>query len=226
MVDVLAVGCHPDDVEIGMGGAIAKMVRTGISVGIVDLSDGEPTPRGTPEIRAEEAENAREVLGAEFRTILNMPNRYFFDSVENRKKVAALIREHRPKAIFTHYWDDYHPDHIQGFHIVNAARFYGKFTKTDMPHEPYYVPKIYFFPPVHMHPTLIPSFVISLNEEDITKKFKALECYKSQYGGKLRQLHDYLSSSVRQYGKKFGNPGGEPFFSKEDIAIDDIRSVL
>jgi bacillithiol biosynthesis deacetylase BshB1 len=226
MVDVLAVGCHPDDAEIGMGGTVAKMVRTGISVGILDLSNGEPTPEGSPEIRAKEAEEARKALGVQFRITLDMPNRYIFDSIENRKKVAAVIREHRPMAIFTHYWDDYHPDHIQGYNIVYAARFYGKLTKTDMPHEPFYAPKMYFFQPIHMHPTLKPSFVLTLEEEDIEKKLESLRCYKSQFRLKLKELLEHINCSMRNFGKKIGSAGGEAFFSKEEIGIEDIRTVL
>jgi N-acetylglucosamine malate deacetylase 1 len=226
MVDVLAVGCHPDDVEIGMGGTVGKMIRTGISVGILDLSNGEPTPEGSLEIRAKEAEEARKVFGAEFRITLDMPNRYIFDSIENRKKVAVVIREHKPKAIFTHYWDDYHPDHIQGHNIVYAARFYGKLTKTDMPFEPYYAPKIYFYPPVHMHPTLKPSFVIALEEEDIEKKLQALRLYKSQFRNKLEEFLDHINNRMRDFGKKIGSHGGEAFFAKEDISIDDVEAIL
>lgn len=226
MVDVLAVGCHPDDVEIGMGGTIVKMVRTGISVGILDLSNGEPTPEGSPEIRAKEAEEARKTLGVQFRITLDMPNRYILDSIENRKKVAIIIREHRPKAIFTHYWDDYHPDHIQGHNIVYAARFYGKLTKTDMPHEPYYTPKIYFYPPVHMHATLKPSFIVSLEEADVQKKIAALNCYQSQFKNRLKSLYDYIEVNIRELGKKINSTGGEAFFSKEEVRIDNIREVL
>ena len=226
MVDVLATGCHPDDVEIGMGGTVAKMVRAGLSVGILDLSDGEPTLDGTPEIRAAESERAREALGAEFRTTLDMSNRYIMDSVESRKKVAEVIRQHRPKVIFTHYWDDYHPDHIQGHHIVYAARFYGKLTKTDMAHDPYYTPKIYFYLPVHLHSTIKPSFVVSLEEEDVRTKLLSLQCYESQFGKRLKDLYEYVNSSTRHFGRLIGAHGGEAFVSKEELGVRDIRSLL
>jgi bacillithiol biosynthesis deacetylase BshB1 len=226
MVDVLAIGCHPDDVEIGMGGTIAKMVRTGISVGILDLSNGEPTPQGTPEDRPREAEKAKKMLGADFRITLDMPNRYIFDSVENRTKVATVLREHRPKAIFMHYWDDYHPDHVQGFNIVYAARFYGKLTKTDMPHEPYYTPKMYFYAPIHIHYTIKPSFIIALDDEDIEKKLEALKCYKSQFKDKKELLHDYARGRTSHAGSLIGRKWGEPFFSKEEMPVDDLRTLL
>ena len=103
MVDVISIGAHPDDVEIAMGGAVAKMVSRGLTVGILDLTDGEPTPAGSPEIRAREAKRAAEVLGVEWRITLDMPNRALFDSVENRGAVAAVLREHRPKTVsYTH----------------------------------------------------------------------------------------------------------------------------
>ncbi len=114
-----------------MGATVAGMVRLGMRVAIVDLTNGEPTPYGTPETRAAESAEAARVLGAERRT-LALPNRYLFDTVEARTMVAEVLRELRPRLLFAPYPTDAHPDHIAASAIAVAARFYAKFTKTDM----------------------------------------------------------------------------------------------
>lgn len=225
MTDVLAIGAHPDDVELGMGGTIRKMVKQGYSVGVVDLTDGEPTPDGSPEIRAKESEKAREVLGFDFRITLDMKNRYLFDSVENRKKVANIIREYKPKMLFTHFWDDYHPDHIQTSQIVQAARFYGKFTKTDMVGEPHTVEKLYFFGPIHLLSNLRPSFIVPLEDDEMQSKIKALRCYRSQFGREGEAFYDRIRQYMVCYGLLIKKSYGEPFISKEEIGIENLGDI-
>ncbi|MCA9056859.1 MAG: PIG-L family deacetylase, partial [Planctomycetaceae bacterium] len=99
-LDVIAVGAHPDDVEIGCGGTIARMVQQGYRVGIVDLTDGEPTPGSPgPEVRLQEAAKAAEILGAQFREVLTLPNRRLFDTFEARVELARVFRRYRPKLV-------------------------------------------------------------------------------------------------------------------------------
>jgi N-acetylglucosamine malate deacetylase 1 len=131
LYDAVCVGAHPDDVEIGMGATVAKLVRGGKRVAIVDLTNGEPTPFGTPEKRAAESSQAARILGAERRT-LTQSNRYLFDTVEARMELAEVLREFRPRMLFVPYADDAHPDHVAASSIAVAARFYAKFTKTEM----------------------------------------------------------------------------------------------
>ena len=224
MGDVIAIGAHPDDVEIAMGGTVAKMVRRGLKVGILDLTDGEPTPVGSPEIRAKEKKRAAEVLGVEWRITLDMPNRSLFDSVENRPKVAAVLREHRPKAIVCHHWDDAHPDHIEAHKLCVAARFYGKLTKTDMPGEPHYVPHIFFFGLMHLQYAFKPSFIIAVEEQDFQKKVEALRCYESQ--GAARTWLDRLRTYNGYFGGLIGRPYGEPFVSKVELGLDSLENLF
>jgi len=224
MVDVIAIGAHPDDVEIAMGGTIAKMVRQGRTVGILDLSNGEPTPAGSPEIRAAEMKRAAEVLGVAWRITLDMPNRALFDSVENRAKVATVLREHRPKVMIGHHWDDSHPDHIQAHALSVAARFYGKFTKTDMPGEPYWVPQIFFFGLMHLQYAFKPAFIIALDEADFQKKVEALGCYQSQ--GAARAWLDKLQTYNAYFGTLINRSYGEPFASKTELALDTLDHLL
>src|SRR5262245_35829222 len=115
-LDVLAVGPHPDDLEITCGGTIAKMVEQGYRVGMLDLTTGEPTPRGTPEMRAREAEAARVILGVPTRINLGLPNREMFDNAENRTALATVFRRLRPRVVIGMFGRTpaASPDHYQG----------------------------------------------------------------------------------------------------------------
>ena len=99
MAQILVVGPHPDDQELGMGGTIAKFVEQGHDVLLLDMTSGEPTPHGTPELRAKEASVAAEILGVQ-RTTVNLPNRYVEHSIPARHAVASVIREHQADIIF------------------------------------------------------------------------------------------------------------------------------
>ena len=111
-LDVMVVAPHPDDAELGMGGAIMKLRAAGLSVGVLDLTDGEPTPHGSPQIRAEETAAATEILGLDWRDNLGLPNRSLQPTLEARGKLAGVIRNLQPRWLFAPYWIDAHPDHV------------------------------------------------------------------------------------------------------------------
>ncbi|GAI70831.1 unnamed protein product, partial [marine sediment metagenome] len=123
MPNILAIGPHPDDVELGMGGSILKFTEAGHQVTIVDLTDGEPTPHGDPETRKKESVKSSRILGIDERITLDFPNRYLQDEVEARQELAEIIRKIQPDILFTPYWIDAHPDHIATSKICDAARF-------------------------------------------------------------------------------------------------------
>src|SRR5580765_2954136 len=111
MASILVFGPHPDDEELGMGGTIIKLVSHGHAVHLVDMTNGEPTPKGSPEIRAKESAAAAKVLGVD-RTLVGLTNRQVTHDIESRYKVAAVIRKHRPSILFVPYPVDAHPDHV------------------------------------------------------------------------------------------------------------------
>jgi N-acetylglucosamine malate deacetylase 1 len=150
---------HPDDAEIGMGGTIRALIQKGIRVVIVDLTDGEPTPHGSKEIRATETANASLTLGVTERCNLELPNRSVFDSVDNRKIVANKIRELRPEVLFAPYWEDAHPDHVQACALIESARFYSKFVKSDLQFNPCYPRRVFHYFSTHLRNRFLPSFV-------------------------------------------------------------------
>ena len=135
MLDLLVIAPHPDDAELGMGGAILKFKSEGKRVGVLDLTSGEPTPHGTPETRAKETALATEILDLDWRDNLGLPNRSLEPTLEARAKIAGVFREQRPRWLFAPYWIDAHPDHVAATELVDAGRFWSKLTKSDLPGE-------------------------------------------------------------------------------------------
>ncbi|HEY5517390.1 MAG TPA: bacillithiol biosynthesis deacetylase BshB1 [Coriobacteriia bacterium] len=227
MADVICIGAHPDDVEIGMGATVAKMVAQGLDVVMVDLTDGEPTPRGTHELRVAEAARSAETLGVGSRIMLPLTNRELADTVDARTLLAEVIREHRPRVLFAPYPIDAHPDHIAASAIVEAARFYAKFVKTDMTGEPHFPARVYHYFAVHLRLLAKPSFIVDVTET-LPVKAAALACYESQFGADTANASvlDWVTGQASVWGALIGTQGGEPFFSREEIGIRDIRDLV
>ena len=225
MSDVLCVGAHPDDVEIGMGAAVARMVDSGLSVTVCDLTDGEPTPRGTRETRMAEAAEAARILGVQ-RITLSQRNRYLFDTVEARTELAEVIRRERPRLLFAPYATDAHPDHIAASAIVSAARFYAKFTKTEMAGEPHYPAKLYRYMAVHLRLNHRPSFIADVSA-GLERKMDAIVAYGSQFGDERGAgIVAALGTQAAWWGSLIGVEAGEAFFSEEEIGISSFDALL
>ena len=226
LFDAMCIGAHPDDVEIGMGATVAGIVRRGGKVVIVDLTNGEPTPHGTPEKRAEESAEAARILGAERRT-LSQPNRYLFDSVEARTELAEVIREFRPRTLFVPYADDMHPDHVSASAIAVAARFYAKFTKTEMSGEPFFPERIYRYMAVHMRVIAEPSFILDVSD-DLPVKIQALQAYRSQFADNPTNagIVDLMRQQAAMWGALGRVTAGEPFFALEPVALRSLSELI
>ena len=122
-VDLLAIGPHPDDIEIGIGGTVAKHAALGHRVGLCDLTAGEMGSNGTVEERLAEAEAARAVLGATWRVNLRLPDRAIGSSPDHQRAVASLVRSAKPKVVAIPYWSDRHPDHVAASHLLTEGVF-------------------------------------------------------------------------------------------------------
>ena len=227
MIDVVCVGAHPDDVEIGMGATIAGMTRAGHSVAIVDLTDGEPTPAGTRTTRLAEAAAAAERLGVRERRTLDLPNRSLFDTVEARAALAEVFRELRPRLVFGPYPLDAHPDHVAASQIVQAARFWAKLTKTDMSGEPHYPARLYRYMAVHLRLVREPAFVMDVTEH-LEAKLDALARYHSQFTANTANsgLIERIEETARMWGGTIGTDAGEPFFTDEPVGIRSVDSLV
>lgn len=224
MTDILAIGAHPDDVEISAGGTLLKMRSLGCSLALSAASDGEPTPHGSHEIRMKEAAAVAEKLGCEYE-ILDMPNRYLVDSVENRIKVANLIRKHRPAVILCPHTAGLHPDHKAVSHIVDAARFYAKLTKTDPNGDPWeleewWTPRQYYYFLGGIEEGVMPTFIMDVSDE-YDEKIEILNCYASQW-----QVDMEMLSSSRHWGRMIGAEWGEAFFSKGPLGVRDLMQFI
>ena len=223
---VLATGPHPDDVEIGMGGAILALRQAGHAVTICDLTNGEPTPIGTPERRAKEAAAAAALLGVG-RVTLEFPNRYLQDTVEARNRVAEVIRDVRPDLLFVPYWEDAHPDHVAAAALGEAARFYAKLTKTAIAGEPFYPRRVIHYFSTHYRLHVRPSFILDISAH-IETKMAAVEAYASQFGPERgnAELLEVIRTWNAYYGGLIGTAFGEPFLSREIIGLAGLDQLL
>jgi bacillithiol biosynthesis deacetylase BshB1 len=227
MIDVLCIGTHPDDVEIAMGGTVAGMVRQGLRVALLDLTDGEPTPAGSPEVRRREAEAARVALGVPTRITLDLPNRSLADTPEARRAVAEVLRALRPRLLFGPYPVDAHPDHVAAATLVDAARFWAKLTRTDMAGEPHLATRVIHYGAVHLPLPVVPSFVVDVTP-DYEAKRAALAAYASQleWNPLNRDVPRRLEEQARYFGGLIRTTYGEPFFSREAVGIGSVAHLL
>jgi len=226
MASVLIFGPHPDDQELGMGGTIVRLVEEGHDVLLVDMTDGEPTPHGTPELRAQEAAEAARILGVR-RIGLGMRNRFVEHSIEARHRVAAVIREHRAEILFTPFFEDAHPDHVATTRIVEDARFDAKLTKVDLPGEPIYPRWLFYYYATHLRWVANPSFLI-----DITgltdRKREAVLAYRSQFvvNERNRAVVEWLDASHTYFGSRIGTAAAEPFYTKEPLGLRGLAGIV
>lgn len=229
MLDVLIVSPHPDDAELGMGGAIGKFLSEGLAVGVLDLTDGEPTPHGSPEIRRRETAEATKILGLTWRENLDLPNRTLEPTLAARAALATVFRRTRPRWIFAPYWVDAHPDHVAATQLIEAARFWSKLTKTDMPGEPFYPERIFYYYCVHLRIVPQPAFVLDISDFWETKR-AALECYRSQFVEGHPQdsptMIDRLRDQAAFWGSLIGARYGEPFASREPVGLTTMQGIV
>lgn len=225
-IEVMVIAAHPDDAELGMGGLIHALSSAGRKVVLVDLTNGEPTPHGSPEIRARESSRAAEILGVHRRIVLDIPNREISDSVENRKTLAAVIREYAPELLFIPYWQDSHPDHLAAERLAIGARFYAKFVKSEMPHSPHYPRKVFHYFSVHMHVKVDPAFVFDISGS-FEAKMESIRAYQSQFSESYNQhVFARIETAAAYWGEQIGCRYGEPFACLEPIRISDCQGLL
>jgi bacillithiol biosynthesis deacetylase BshB1 len=232
-LDVLAVAAHPDDLEITCGGTLAKLVRQGYKVGILDLTTGEPTPRGSVEIRAREAEAARQALGVPLRRNLGLPNRVLMDVPENRFVVATQFRRLRPGIVLVPAGRTpaASPDHYQAQLLVEGSRFYSQLTKWDERFEgtqPYRVPHlVYAYMPFDAEERhWFGSFTIDITET-FEQKIKAIHCYQSQFDeGRFDRVRHFVTGYNVATGGRCGFAYGEFFALPAPIGAADLVNIV
>ena len=234
-LDVIAVGAHPDDVEIACGGTLAKLVRQGYRVGIVDLTDGEPTPNSPgPEARAAEARAAAHTLGVHVRLELGMPNRRLFDSFEARVALAKVFRRYKPKLVFGFGEKTplASPDHFQAMQITDAGVFYSRLTKWDQHFDglPVHTISAYLYYTLAFTSFGIPpgagSLIVDIGDT-LQTKLESIRCYETQFGAKPeKQIEERVRAFAVQLGTAAGFSAGEMFSSPRLIGTRDLMHFL
>ncbi len=227
IVDVLAIGAHPDDLELSCGGTLLKMKSLGYGVGMIDLTRGERGTRGSAEIRAAEAQAAFKVMGLDVRENLDLGDMHLQDTQDRRRKVVEVIRKYKPRIVITHWSSDRHPDHEGASALVKNAMFLSGARNFDADGEPHTPGRLMFFPS---------HWVQELNVYvDITdvweKKVEAAKCYTSQFfdpdskdpATALSRPHFFedLETRFRNFGLQIGVKYAEAFWIREKIRIDD-----
>ena len=228
-LDILVIAPHPDDAELGMGGAIMRFLDEGLRVGILDLTSGEPTPFGTPEKRKSETAEATKILGVPWRQNLGLPNRSLEPTLEARAKLAGVIRTTRPRWLFAPFWEDSHPDHVAATQLVEAARFWAKLTKTEMPGTPFHPERIYNYYCVHLKMAPQPAFILDISPY-WERKLAAIECFHSQFiEGRSTEpptFLDRLRDEAAFWGKTIGVAYGEPFQCREPLGLRSCQTLI
>lgn len=235
-LDILALAAHRDDIEQTCGGTLLKAAQRGQRTGILDLTEGEMGTRGTAEERAKEAADAGKILGASWRRALEIPDGRVENTWENRVKVAAVVRETRPRVLILPYWKGRHPDHYTASILGYEACFLAGLAKLDLrqrdneslaPHRPF---KIIY---ATLYYDIRPTFVVDITDQ-FEAKFASIMAYTSQFsdqeaGKELFPAHDEIRARVAAMARFYGMLGGvtyaEPFLQKEVGLVDDLLAI-
>jgi N-acetylglucosamine malate deacetylase 1 len=248
-VDILAIAAHRDDVEQTCGGTLLKAARRGQRTGILDLTQGEMGTRGSSEDRAREASDAAKILGVTWRRALDIPDGRVENTWENRLKVAAALRETRPRVVILPYWKGRHPDHYTASILGYEACFLAGLAKLDCtsisgsegsprasrenaatplpPHRPF---KIIY---ATLYYDVRPSFVVDISEQ-FEDKFASILAYKTQFSdqeaGKdlfpaQEEIRARVDAMARFYGMLGGVTHAEPFLQKEIGLVEDLLAI-
>lgn len=224
-LDILAFGAHADDVEIGMGGTIAKYAAFGRKIGICDLTRAELSSNGDVDTRIKEANTAANILGINIRETLDLPDRGLFQQSNYINKIVDVIRKYQPKLVFAPYYEDRHPDHGHCAHLVEEALFSAAIKKYETNYtKPHRVTNIYFYMINGFHK---PDFVIDISSF-MDKKIASLNAYESQFSKGEQSVQtplvngyiEAIEARERLFGKEVGVTYAEGFMKKRPIMIN------
>jgi bacillithiol biosynthesis deacetylase BshB1 len=222
-IDLLVFGPHPDDLEIGLGGTIARHADEGLAVGLCDLTAGELGTNGTPEQRLTEAGAAADVLGARWRENLRWPDRRIGRDPAHLDHAVSFIRRHQPRTIAVPYWSDRHPDHVAASELLTEAAFNAGLRRYVADGDPWKIDWIcYYF----INGSAPPSFVVDVSSH-YDRKQRALDCHSTQFdpastGAAATRLNSPLfrqliESRDAQFGAQAGVRWAEGFIVREPI---------
>lgn len=227
-VDLLAVAPHPDDAEVGCGGALMLTAANGLRAAVADLTRGERSTRGTPQLRAEERAQASELLGLAERVDLGLPDGRIGTDPAHRDAVVELLRELRPLIVLAPELEDRHPDHAATGRLVQEACYLAGVGKLGRG-RPYRPVRLYHYP---LHHPCEPTFVLNVSVV-WERRMRAVDAYESQFGasadpttelsgGGFREL---LFARSRVYGAMVGVAHGEPYRSRGPVKMEELPGL-
>lgn len=231
-LDILAIGPHPDDVELLCGGTLAVSAERGRAVGILDLTMGETATRGTVEARQAEAAEAARLLGATVRENLGLPDAAIVNDPASRARLALALRRLQPRIVIAPALRGRHPDHAAAAQLVRDACFVAGLAKVAPEHPPFRPLKVVHaiaYREDHEKPT----FVVDVSER-FDRKLAAIACYKSQFAGLTQAgevypngepLADIVTHQAAHYGALIRCRYGEPFWTAETMRIADLATL-
>ena len=228
-LDLLAIAAHPDDVELTCGGTLLKMAAQGYTTGILDLTAGEMGTRGTPETRAKEAAKAAKLLSVKWRGTLGVPDSDVQPSRQHKLRLAAVIRELRPRTVILPYWDARHPDHYHASRLGYEGCFLAGLNHLPIEGEAYRPFKILYST---AYADVRPTFVVDITPH-YERRRKAILAFGSQFRPKksekkskvhlaIDRLEEEMNQLARHYGQMIGVKYGEPFLTKELMKVEDV----
>jgi len=239
-LDILAIAVHPDDVELGCAGTLLMEKKNGKKTGVVDLTRGELGTRGTPELRAEEAARAAQILQLDVRENLGMADGFFRNDEAHQRHLIRAIRKYRPEIVLANALEDRHPDHGRAGHLISDACFLSGLRKVEtvdndgLPQEhwrPKYI--FHFIQDRYAHPSFV--YDITPVFED---KLQSIRAYSSQFhsaGYTADEPQTYISTPEflnaiigrhQMYGKMIGTAYAEGFITEKMIGIRDFGSLV
>jgi bacillithiol biosynthesis deacetylase BshB1 len=237
-LDLLAFGAHPDDVELGCGGSLAKAVSEGKKVGIVDLTLGEMATRGTPQVRAKESQAAADILGVSIRENLNFKDAFIFNNESHQMKVIAVLRKYQPRVVLCNALRDRHIDHGKAADLVCHSSFLSGLKRVDT--QDYQGNKQTAFRPQHIFhyiqwEELSPDFVVDISGF-LPKKMEAIHAYKSQFYDQnseepqtpISSLNflESIASRAKNMGRLIYKDAAEGFTTNQLIGVENFDSFL
>ncbi len=237
-VDILAIGVHPDDVELGCSGTLLKHIEMGKTVAIVDLTQGELGTRGSAKLRMEEAEEARKIMGASARENLGMADGFFQHTKENILKISKAVRKYRPEIVLANAISDRHPDHGRASKLISDACFYSGLARIEQHDasgnklEPWRPKAVYHY---IQDRNLEADFVVDISPF-MEKKFECILAFKSQFnlgnpdGPKTpisgKEFMDFMRSKNQSYGRDIRAEYAEGFTVERTIGVRDLFDLI
>ena len=237
MLDILAFGVHPDDIELGAGGTIIKHIKNGYKVGLIDLTRGEMGTRGDQNIRQREAENACKIIGADFRLNLNMEDAFISINKVNVLKIVNVLRKYQPKLVLCNAVKDRHPDHAIASTLVSKACFTSGLSKLitkdgDIVQKPHRPDAVYHY---IQDKWIDPDFIVDITNEFDTK-IKAVKAYESQFYNpkskepetpiSSKEFLDTIESKARLLGRSIKTKYGEGFTAESPIGTNNLFDIF